>query len=181
MSHIIQCFTAPPLQTAVSVITIKRFACKPLVTQIQKIDFVYSCFAKLTENWFLGHHTDRSQCKNKFESKILFHHGEISFWRQNFEKYYRYSWKNTQKLRTTQQTIRSTMSYIKDFLTKWPIKIASKNREFIVSEKIPTQIRIYWCLDLKKNQTAIQNLDFHFWGFGVNFFMMVITLTGGYR
>ena len=25
---------------------------------------------------------DRSQCKNKFESKILFHHGEISFWRQ---------------------------------------------------------------------------------------------------
>ena len=122
---------------------------------------------------------DRYQCKNKFESKILFHHGEISFWRQKSGKYYRYSWKDTQKSRTTQRTIRSAMSFIKDFLTKWLIKIASKIE--IASRIIifPTQIRIYWCLDLKKNQTAIQNLDFHFWGFGVNFFMMAITLTVG--
>ena len=122
---------------------------------------------------------DRSQCKNKFESKILFHHGEMSFWRQKSGKYYRYSWKDTQKSRTTQQTIRSTMSYIKDFLTKWPIKIASKIEIASKIIIIPTQIRIYWCLDLKKNQTAIQNLNFHFWGFGVNFFMMAITLTPG--
>ena len=47
---------------------------------------------------------DRSQCKNKFESKILFHHGEIQFWCQNSWKYYRYSWNDTQKLLKTQQT-----------------------------------------------------------------------------
>ena len=64
-------FSVKNTYTRVSVITIKRFACKPLVTQIQKIDFVYSCFAKLTENWFLGHHTDRSQCKNKFEKYCI--------------------------------------------------------------------------------------------------------------
>ena len=154
------------------------FACKPLVTQIQKIDFVYSCFAKLTENWFLGHHTDRSQCKNKFERKILFHRREISFWRQKYGKYYRFSWKDTQKSRITQQTIRSMVSYIKDFLTKWSIKSASKIEIASNNKFSPTQIRIYWCLGLKKNQTAMQNLDFHFWGFGVNFFMMAITLTG---
>ena len=70
------------------------------------------------------------------------------------------------------------MSFIKDFLTKWPIKIASKIEIASRIRIFPTQIRIYWCLDLKKNQTAIQNLNFHFWGFGVNFFMMAITLTG---
>ena len=40
------------------------------------------------ENWFLtkriennvpGHHMDKSWCKNKFERKTLFHHGEIVF------------------------------------------------------------------------------------------------------
>ena len=121
---------------------------------------------------------DRSQCKNKFESRILFHHREVSFWRQKSEKYYRYSWKDTQQSRTAQQTIRSTMSYIKDFLTKWPIKIASKIEIASNIRIFPTQILIYWCLGLKKKQTAIQNLNFHFYGFGVNFFMMVITLTG---
>ena len=92
-------------------------------------------------------------------------------------KLFRFSWKDTQKLRITQQTIRSTMSYIKDFLTKWPIKIAAKIEIASNIRIFPTQILIYWCLDLKKNQTAIQNLNFHFWGFGVNFFMMAITLT----
>ena len=94
-------------------------------------------------------------------------------------KLFRFSWKDTQKLRITQQTIRSTMSYIKDFLTKWPIKIAAKIEIASNIRIFPTQILIYWCLDLKKNQTAIQNLNFHFWGFGVNFFMMAITLTLG--
>ena len=63
------------------------------------------------------------------------------------------------------------------FPCKIPYQNGFKNRDFIIFEESPAQIRIYWCIHLNKNKTRISNFQFHFSMILVNFFMMVITLT----
>ena len=71
----------------------------------------------------------------------------VSSWRkvlikvkiQNFPELFL---KKDKEFANSGQTSRPNISYIKDFLAKYHTKIASKNLDFIIFEKSPSQIRI---------------------------------------